>query len=42
VLGLIYWIAAQLLPHPWPGVIVAVCVLILLIAFVGDVNLDAD
>ena len=36
VLGLGYWLLSQVLPHPWPAVIIGVLALILLLVVAAD------
>lgn len=38
VIGVVYWIAAALLPHPIPLVVLVVGVIVLLFWLLGNVN----
>lgn len=43
ILGVVYWVAAQLLPHPFPVIVLIVGVIVLLLMLVGEsssLNLD--
>lgn len=40
VLGLVYWVAAQVLPPPFPAVVLIIGVIVLLLWLVGGVDLN--
>lgn len=41
LLGVIYWVAGQFFPHPWPLAIVAIVAIVLALALVGETG-DID
>jgi hypothetical protein len=44
VIGIVYWVAAQFLPHPFPTLVLVVGVIVLLFWLLGNadgVDLDA-
>jgi hypothetical protein len=38
LVGIVYWVAAMLLPHPIPQIVAVLCLVILLLWLVGSVD----